>query len=184
MKTPDDEISRMLSECMEVIRNATSMDVIASALNPYAGYDIIQDLLDCITNSSVSIELKSFRFAVLFVLRERSLHEPGITINQDGITEITLLALHDSKQMLVQDNLAATEPHTTLGHADDGRQIISRGILVMRFCTSGNIEYRASPRQFDVNGERFNVNGVASQDNIMDKIKPFLAYQFIKTYAQ
>ena len=184
MKTPDNEISQVSSECVEMIQNATSVDVIVSALNPYTGYDVIQDLLDCITNSSASIELKSFRFAALFVLRERSLHELDIKINQEGITEIILWAFHDSKQMLVQDNLPATDLHTTLGHADDGRQITSHGMLVMRFCTSGNIEYRASPRRLDVNGEQFNVIGVASQDNIVDKIRPLLAYQFIKTYAQ
>ena len=171
-ETPDNELSQVWSNCMEAIQNATSVEIIVSMLNPYAGYDVILSLLECIDRSPVSIksiELESFRSAALFVLRERDLFEPDTTINSEGITEIGLWALHDRESRSVS--------------GDDGRQISYHGILVMKFYTSGDIEYHTSPSLLDADGERLNVNGIASQDNIMDKIRPFLAYQSISAHA-
>ena len=178
-ETPDNELSQVRSNCMETIQNATSVENIVSTLNPYADYDIILSLLECIDRLPVpikSIKLESFRSAVLFVLRERDLFEPDITINSEGITEIELLALHDRE--------SRSAPN------DDGRQISYRGILVIKFYTSGYIEYHTlmassvSPRLLDADGERLDVNGIALQDNVMDKIRPFLAYQSISAHAQ
>ena len=167
-ETPDNELSQVRSNCMEAIQNATSVEIIVNTLNPYADYDIILSLLECVNRSSASIKsikLESFRSAVLFVLQERDLFEPDITINSEGIAEIELWALHDRESRSVPN--------------DDGRQISYRGILVMKFYTSGDIEYHTSPRLLDADGGRLNVNGITSQDNIMDKIIPFLAYQSI-----
>lgn len=167
-KMPDSEFSRVGYGCMETIQNATSIEIIRNTLNLYDGDDIILSLRECIDRSPVpieSVELESFRSAILFILQKCGLLELDISINLEGITEISFWALS------VRESRSAPDDDD-----DDGLQTSFLGILVLAFFTSGNIEYHTSPRLLDAGSERLDVNGITSQDNIMDKIRPFLVY--------